>query len=115
MVYVNNNDESVRRALMRLLRTVFMVLVLAASLLSWNLPLSQAGSATPASGVAGHGNTEQGSLPTATAEPEEHGLSKKALEIASLREKLSAEEIASVNASLARSLAQLHVKRRHKA
>jgi F-type H+-transporting ATPase subunit epsilon len=34
---------------------------------------------------------------------------------ARLREKLSAEEIASVNASLARSLAQLHVKRRRKA
>jgi len=31
---------------------------------------------------------------------------------ARLREKVSAEEIASVNASLARSLAQLHVKRR---
>ena len=83
MVYVNDDDESVRRAFMRLLRTVFMVLVLAASLLSWNLPPSQAGSATSASGVAGHGNAEQGSLPTATAEPEEHGLSKKALEIAS--------------------------------
>ena len=32
---------------------------------------------------------------------------------ARLREKLSAEEVASVNASLARALAQLHVKRRH--
>ena len=32
---------------------------------------------------------------------------------ARLREKLSAEEVASVNAALARSLAQLHVKRRH--
>ncbi|HEX3470233.1 MAG TPA: ATP synthase F1 subunit epsilon [Silvibacterium sp.] len=32
---------------------------------------------------------------------------------ARLREKLSSEEIASVNASLARSLAQLRVKRRH--
>ena len=32
---------------------------------------------------------------------------------ARLREKLSAEEVASVNASLARSLAQLQVKRRH--
>jgi len=83
MVYVNDDDESIRRALMRLLRIVFMVLVLAASVLSWNLPPSQAGSATSASGVAGHGNAEQGSLPTATAEPEEHGLSKKALEIAS--------------------------------
>ena len=32
---------------------------------------------------------------------------------ARLREKISAEEVASVNASLARSLAQLEVKRRH--
>ena|SRR5579864_4546547 len=32
---------------------------------------------------------------------------------AGLREKLSSEEVASVNAALARSLAQLHVKRRH--
>lgn len=32
---------------------------------------------------------------------------------ARLREKISAEEVASVNSSLARSLAQLHVKRRH--
>jgi len=32
---------------------------------------------------------------------------------ARLREKLSAEEVASVNASLTRALAQLHVKRRH--
>ena len=31
-----------------------------------------------------------------------------------LKEKLSAEEVASVNAALARSLAQLHVKRRHR-
>ena len=34
---------------------------------------------------------------------------------ARLREKISAEEVASVNASLARSLAQLHVKRRRRA
>jgi F-type H+-transporting ATPase subunit epsilon len=33
---------------------------------------------------------------------------------ARLREKISAEEVASVNASLARSLAQLRVKRRHR-
>lgn len=33
---------------------------------------------------------------------------------ARLREKISSEEIASVNASLARSLAQLHVKRRRR-
>ena len=31
-----------------------------------------------------------------------------------LREKISSEEVASVSASLARSLAQLHVKRRHR-
>lgn len=33
---------------------------------------------------------------------------------ARLHEKISSEEVASVNASLARSLAQLHVKRRHR-
>ena len=33
---------------------------------------------------------------------------------ARLKEKLSTEEVASVNAALARSLAQLHVKRRHR-
>ena len=33
---------------------------------------------------------------------------------ARLQEKISSEEVASVNASLARSLAQLHVKRRHR-
>jgi F-type H+-transporting ATPase subunit epsilon len=33
---------------------------------------------------------------------------------ARLREKISSEEVASVNATLARSLAQLHVKRRHR-
>jgi len=33
---------------------------------------------------------------------------------AHLKEKLSSEEVASVNASLARSLAQLQVKRRHR-
>ena len=33
---------------------------------------------------------------------------------ARLREQLSSEEVASVNAALARSLAQLHVKRRHR-
>jgi F-type H+-transporting ATPase subunit epsilon len=33
---------------------------------------------------------------------------------ARLREKISSEEVASVNASLAHSLAQLHVKRRHR-
>jgi F-type H+-transporting ATPase subunit epsilon len=32
---------------------------------------------------------------------------------ARLREKISAEEVAATNAALARSLAQLHVKRRH--
>ena len=33
---------------------------------------------------------------------------------ARLREKISSEEVASVNAALARSIAQLHVKRRHR-
>ena len=41
-----------------------------------------AGSAMPESEVAGHGNAEQGRSPAATAEPEEHGLSKKAVEVA---------------------------------
>ncbi len=68
---------------MRFLRTVFMVLTLAALLLSWNLPPSQAGSATPAIEGVGHGNAEQGSLAAATVEPEEHALSKKAVAIAS--------------------------------
>jgi F-type H+-transporting ATPase subunit a len=40
------------------------------------------GSATSAKEVAVHGNTHQGSSPGATAEPEEHGLSKKAVEVA---------------------------------
>jgi F-type H+-transporting ATPase subunit epsilon len=35
--------------------------------------------------------------------------------LARLREKMSAEEVAGVNAALARSLAQLRVKRRHRA
>jgi len=35
--------------------------------------------------------------------------------VARLQEKLSSEEVASVNASLARSMAQLHVKRRRRA
>jgi F-type H+-transporting ATPase subunit a len=43
---------------------------------------AQAGSATPASEVAGHENAEQGSLPVATTEAEEHRLSQKAVEIA---------------------------------
>ena len=60
----------------------------------------------------------------AKPEPAEHGLSQKAIEIgrpfgypilaARLREKISDEEVASVNASLARSLAQLQVKRRRR-
>jgi F-type H+-transporting ATPase subunit a len=44
--------------------------------------VSLAGSATSASGVAGHGSAEQSGLPGATAEPEEHGLPQKAVEIA---------------------------------
>ncbi len=82
MAHMIDDVGSVRGDLMRLLRTFFIVLVFAASLLSWNLPSSQAGPATPASGVAGQGNAEQGSLAGATAEPEEHGLSKKAVEVA---------------------------------
>ena len=48
------------------------------------------------------------------AEPAGHGLSLKAVEIARLREKISDEEVASVNAPLVRSLAQLQVKRRRR-
>ena len=44
--------------------------------------VSLAGSATSAREVVGHGNAEKAGLPTPTAEPEEHGLSKKAVEIA---------------------------------
>jgi F-type H+-transporting ATPase subunit a len=40
------------------------------------------GSATSAKEVAFHGNAQQGSSPAATAEPEEHGLPQKAVEIA---------------------------------
>jgi F0F1-type ATP synthase membrane subunit a len=43
---------------------------------------AQVGFATSANKVAGHGNAEQGRLPAAMVEPEEHGLSKKAGEIA---------------------------------
>ncbi len=44
--------------------------------------VSLAGSTISASEVAGRGNAEHGSLPAATAEPEEHGLPQKAVEIA---------------------------------
>jgi len=44
--------------------------------------VSVAGSATSAKKVAGQINAEQGSVPSAVVEPEEHGLSKKAVEIA---------------------------------
>ena len=43
---------------------------------------AQAGSMTSANGVAGHETAEQGSLPAAVAETEEHALSQKAVEIA---------------------------------
>jgi len=43
---------------------------------------AQMGSATSVNKMAGHGNTEQGNLPAAVAEPEEHGLPKKAVEVA---------------------------------
>ena len=43
--------------------------------------VSLAGSATSADEVAGHGNAGQGSLPPAIAQPEEHGLPQKAVEI----------------------------------
>ena len=44
--------------------------------------VSVAGSAASAKEGAGQRNAEQGSVPSAVAEPEEHGLSKKAVEIA---------------------------------
>jgi F-type H+-transporting ATPase subunit a len=43
---------------------------------------ARTGSATSAKEVAGHGNAEQGSLPAAIPEAEEHGLPQKAVEIA---------------------------------
>jgi len=43
---------------------------------------AQVGSATPMKEGAGRGNTEQGRLPAATSQPEEHGLPQKAVEIA---------------------------------
>jgi F-type H+-transporting ATPase subunit a len=44
--------------------------------------VAQTGSATSANEAAGNGNAEQGSLPPATAEAQEHGLPQKAVEIA---------------------------------
>jgi F-type H+-transporting ATPase subunit a len=45
---------------------------------------AKAGSATPANILGGHGNAGQGSLPAATAEPEEKALPQNAVEIARL-------------------------------
>ncbi len=71
------------------LKTGLALLLFAALFMSLGADLTvarnasaQAGSATPASEVAGHGNAEQGSLPAEIAEPEEHGLPQKAVEIA---------------------------------
>jgi len=65
------------------------LLLLAALLLSLDADLTfarneaaQAESVTSANDVAGHGNAEQGSLPAAIPEMEEHGLPQKAVEIA---------------------------------
>jgi F-type H+-transporting ATPase subunit a len=65
------------------------LLLFAALLLSLNADLTfarneaaQAESVTSANDVAGHGNAEQGSLPAAIPEMEEHGLPQKAVEIA---------------------------------
>ena len=44
--------------------------------------VSVGGSATSAKEGAGQRNAEQGSVPSAVVDPEEHGLSKKAVEIA---------------------------------
>ncbi len=43
--------------------------------------VSLPGSAASAAGVTGHGNAEQGNSPGSTAEPKEHGLPQKAVEI----------------------------------
>ena len=61
---------------------VALLMILGAGLASARNEAAQVGPATSANEVAGHGNAEQGSLPAAVAEPEEHGLSKKAVEIA---------------------------------
>jgi F-type H+-transporting ATPase subunit a len=65
------------------------LLLFAALLLTLNADLTfarneaaQAESVTSANDVAGHGNAEQGSLPAAIPEMEEHGLPQKAVEIA---------------------------------
>jgi F-type H+-transporting ATPase subunit a len=65
------------------------LLLFAALLLSLDADLTfarneaaQAESVTSANDVAGHGNAEQGSLPAAIPEMEEHGLPQKAVEIA---------------------------------
>jgi F-type H+-transporting ATPase subunit a len=71
---MNIADYSIRKSVMAWVATIILLGAVFVSL---------AGSATSAKEVAGHGNTEQGSLPAAVAEPEEHGLSKKAVEIAS--------------------------------
>ncbi len=66
-----------------------LLLLFAALLLSLDADLTfarneaaQAGSVTSANDVAGHKNAQQGSLPAARAETEEHALSQKAVEIA---------------------------------
>jgi hypothetical protein len=66
-----------------------VLLLFAALLLSLDADLTfarnaaaQAGSATSANEMAGDHNAEQGSLPAAVAETEEHALSQKPVEIA---------------------------------
>jgi F-type H+-transporting ATPase subunit a len=70
---MNTEKYFIRKSVMSWVVTV--ILLGAASVLS-------TGFATSAKEVAGHGNAGQVSLPAVMAEPEEHALSKKAIEIA---------------------------------
>ena len=71
------------------LKTELVLLLIAALFMSVGTNLTvarnaaaQVGSATSTKEGAGHGNAEKGSLPAATSQPEEHGLPRKAVEIA---------------------------------
>jgi hypothetical protein len=71
------------------LKTELVLLLFAALFMSIGTNLTvarnaaaQVGSATSTKEVAGRGNVEQNSVPSPVAEPEEHGLPQKAVEIA---------------------------------
>ncbi len=70
----------IKLALLLLFAT--LILSLDADLTFARNAAAQAGSATSANEMAGDDNAEQGSLPAAVAETEEHALSQKAVEIA---------------------------------